>query len=188
MNFFIFLRDNARWLAGGFLLTFFSSFGQTFFIALSAGQIRGEFDLSHGEFGTLYMAATLASALTLPRLGRIVDRIPVSRVTLLSVPDAGARSSGNGIFSVARDALPGDLRTAPVRAGHDDPHRHDRDGQVVRRPARPRGFRVRHRREFRRGVVSLGFCSDFGLCRLAQFMADGGCGAGDRGACPRSTC
>lgn len=94
MNFFVFLRDNARWLAGGFLLTFFSSFGQTFFIALSAGQIRGEFDLSHGEFGTLYMAATLASALTLPRLGRIVDRVPVSRVTLLSVPMLALAAAG----------------------------------------------------------------------------------------------
>ncbi len=28
-----FLRDNARWLAGGFLLTLFSSYGQTFYIA-----------------------------------------------------------------------------------------------------------------------------------------------------------
>jgi len=30
-----FMRDNGRWLAGGFLLTLFSSFGQTFFIGLS---------------------------------------------------------------------------------------------------------------------------------------------------------
>ncbi|EQD81221.1 hypothetical protein B1A_00058, partial [mine drainage metagenome] len=32
---FRFLRDNARWIASGFLLTLFSSFGQTFFIGLS---------------------------------------------------------------------------------------------------------------------------------------------------------
>jgi MFS family permease len=83
---FSFLRDNSRWVAGGFLLTFFSSFGQTFFISLSAGDIRREFALSHGGFGTLYMLATLASALTLPRLGRIVDHVPVSRVTLISTP------------------------------------------------------------------------------------------------------
>jgi hypothetical protein len=31
-----FVRDNGRWLGGGFLLTLFSSFGQTFFIGLSA--------------------------------------------------------------------------------------------------------------------------------------------------------
>ena len=78
-----FLRENARWVGGGFLLTFFSSFGQTFFIALSAGNIRSEYALSHGEFGTLYMFATLGSALTLPFLGRIVDVISPARVAAL---------------------------------------------------------------------------------------------------------
>ena len=86
MSFLAFVRDNIRWLAGGFLLTFFSSFGQTFFISLSAGSIRSEFGLSHGEFGTLYMLATLASALVLTQFGRIVDVMSVSRVTLLIVP------------------------------------------------------------------------------------------------------
>jgi MFS family permease len=81
-----FLRDNARWVAGGFLLTFFSSFGQTYFISLSAGDIRAEYGLSHGGFGTLYMLATLASAATLPQLGKIVDRISVASTVLLAAP------------------------------------------------------------------------------------------------------
>ena len=81
-----FLRDNARWVAGGFLLTFFSSFGQTYFIALSAGDIRAEYGLSHGGFGTLYMLATLASAATLPQIGKIIDRISVSATVLLAAP------------------------------------------------------------------------------------------------------
>jgi sugar phosphate permease len=86
MTFLAFLRDNARWLAGGFLLTLFSSFGQTFFISLSAGSIREEYGLSHGGFGTLYMVATLGSALTLPRLGQIVDRYSVKHVALFIIP------------------------------------------------------------------------------------------------------
>ncbi len=86
MPFLAFLRDNVRWLAGGFLLTFFSSFGQTFFIALSAGSIRSEFALSHGEFGSLYMLATLASALTLSQFGKIVDYLSVARVALIIIP------------------------------------------------------------------------------------------------------
>lgn len=86
MTFLAFLRDNARWLAGGFLLTLFSSFGQTFFISLSAGNIREEYGLSHGGFGTLYMVATLASALTLPRLGQIVDHYSVRQVALFIIP------------------------------------------------------------------------------------------------------
>jgi sugar phosphate permease len=86
MSFLAFLRENARWLAGGFLLTLFSSFGQTFFISLSAGSIREEYGLSHGGFGTLYMVATLGSALTLPRLGQIVDRYSVKHVALFIIP------------------------------------------------------------------------------------------------------
>ncbi|MFC5519536.1 MFS transporter [Polaromonas jejuensis] len=86
MPFIAFLRDNARWLGGGFLLFFFSSVGQTFLISLSAGDIRREFSLSHGEFGSLYMAATLASALTLPRLGHLVDRYSARKMTLAIVP------------------------------------------------------------------------------------------------------
>ena len=86
MQYLAFLRDNARWLAGGFLLTFFSTVGQTSFISLSAGSIRGEYSLSHGEFGTAYMIATLASALTLPRLGQVVDRHSVRKVALFVVP------------------------------------------------------------------------------------------------------
>jgi MFS family permease len=86
MKFLAFLRDNARWLAGGFLLTLFSSFGQTFFIALWSGHIREEYGLSNGGFGTLYMVATLASALTLPRLGQIVDTRSPLAVTLFIVP------------------------------------------------------------------------------------------------------
>lgn len=81
-----FLRDNARWVAGGFLLTLFSSFGQTYFISLSAGDIRAEYGLSHGGFGTIYMIATLASAATLPQLGKLVDRISVASTVALAAP------------------------------------------------------------------------------------------------------
>ena len=86
MPFSIFLYQNARWLAGGLLLTFFSSFGQTFFISLSGGGIRSEYGLSHGDFGLLYMFATLGSAFTLPYIGRIVDYITVARTVILIVP------------------------------------------------------------------------------------------------------
>jgi MFS family permease len=81
-----FLQDNARWISGGFLLTYVSSFGQTFFISLSAGEIRSEFALSHGDFGIVYMIATLASALTLPHLGKIVDHVSVTTTVLLAMP------------------------------------------------------------------------------------------------------
>jgi MFS family permease len=81
-----FIRENVRWLAGGFLLTFFSSFGQTFFIGLSGNDLRATFHLSAGGFGWLYMLATLASALTLPWLGRTLDLMPGWKVARFTMP------------------------------------------------------------------------------------------------------
>ncbi len=84
-SFGTFVLINRRWLAGAFLLTLFSSFGQTFFIALSNGGIREAFGLSHGEFGGLYMLATLLSAATLPFLGRPLDRYPTVAVAVATM-------------------------------------------------------------------------------------------------------
>lgn len=81
-----FTRDNGRWLAGGFLLTLFSSFGQTFFIGLSGNELRRTFDLSGGAFGGIYMLATLASAMTLPWLGRTLDLMPGWKVARFTIP------------------------------------------------------------------------------------------------------
>lgn len=81
-----FLRRNFRWIAGGFLLTYFSSFGQTFFVSASVAEWQAAFGLSHGEFGRLYMFATLASALSLPFVGRLVDVMPEHRTIAIVVP------------------------------------------------------------------------------------------------------
>lgn len=64
----------AHWLAAGFLLTFFSSFGQTFFIAVFAGDLKAAFALSDGAFGGAYTLATLASSALLIPAGRLADR------------------------------------------------------------------------------------------------------------------
>ena len=69
-------------LAAGFLLTFASGPGQTWFIALSGPALRGELGLSHGAFGTLYAAATLLSGLTLLWAGAAVDRLPARRIAV----------------------------------------------------------------------------------------------------------
>ncbi len=82
MTYFTFLRDNARWLSASYLLTTFSGFGQTFFISLSAGDLRAEFGLSHGDLGLLYMVATLGSALTLPYVGKSLDHYPVQKIAM----------------------------------------------------------------------------------------------------------
>jgi MFS family permease len=72
-----FLVQNARWLLAGFALTFASSFGQTFFISVFAGDIRAEFGLSHGQWGGLYALATTASAAVMVFAGSVTDRFRV---------------------------------------------------------------------------------------------------------------
>lgn len=85
-----FVRENGRWLGAGFSLLLFSSFGQTFFIGLAGGDVRAQFGLSGGGFGAMYMAATLASAATLPWLGRTLDVLPAHRVVLFTMPGLAA--------------------------------------------------------------------------------------------------
>lgn len=72
-----FMRLNKGWLAAGFLLTFSSSFGQTFFIAVFAGDIRAEFGLSHAGWGAIYGLATMASASVMVFAGGLTDRFRV---------------------------------------------------------------------------------------------------------------
>lgn len=74
MAFVSFLRDNARFLTAGALLTFASSFGQTYFISVFAGEIRGEFGLTHAGWGAIYAAGTMASAVVMIWLGLLTDR------------------------------------------------------------------------------------------------------------------
>ncbi|WP_306151187.1 MFS transporter [Roseovarius sp. MMSF_3281] len=72
-----FLRDNAPWLAAGVLLTFLSSFGQTFFISIFAGRIMEDFGLSHGQWGGIYTLGTTASAALMVWAGGLTDRFRV---------------------------------------------------------------------------------------------------------------
>ncbi len=73
-DYIMFIRNNARWLGAGGLLVFCSSFGQTFFISVFAGNIRADFGLSHGEWGSLYALGTLASAAVMIWAGGLADR------------------------------------------------------------------------------------------------------------------
>jgi predicted MFS family arabinose efflux permease len=82
-NYIRFAVENRRFLAFGLLLTFSSSFGQTFFVGVFGPEIRAEFGLSHGDWSLVYMAGTLASALVLPWSGRLVDRVDLRHFTFV---------------------------------------------------------------------------------------------------------
>ena len=72
-----FIRTNAPFLATGALLSFLSSFGQTYFIAIFGGEIRSEFGLSNGDWGFIYMIGTSASAFCMLFAGGLADRFRV---------------------------------------------------------------------------------------------------------------
>ncbi|WP_339819011.1 MFS transporter [uncultured Paracoccus sp.] len=75
-----FVRDNARWLAAGFLLTFTSAFGQTWFISLFADFIKDRHGLTDGSWGGLYTVATLSAAALMFWRGSLADTVPLSRL------------------------------------------------------------------------------------------------------------
>jgi MFS family permease len=81
-----FIRQNAAFLAAGLLLTFTSSFGQTFFISVFSGEIRESFGLSHGDWGTIYAAGTFASAVAMLWAGQATDVFRVRALCLVVLP------------------------------------------------------------------------------------------------------
>lgn len=76
------IKQDWRLLMFGFVMMFFSSPGQTYFISLFGGEIRHDLSLSHGEFGGIYSAATLISALLLLWSGTLLDRIDLRKFSL----------------------------------------------------------------------------------------------------------
>ena len=86
MNALTFLRSNAPWLSAGFLLTMLSGFGQTYFISIFAGEIRAEFNLSHGEWGGIYTLGTGASAVVMVWAGALTDRFRIRALGMVILP------------------------------------------------------------------------------------------------------
>ncbi len=71
----------------GFIFTFFSSFGQSFFLGLFNSSIRDTLSISQGQFGSIYASATLLSSFLLIWVGKKIDDINIFKfaffVTLL---------------------------------------------------------------------------------------------------------
>jgi len=66
----------------GFIFTFFSSFGQSFFLGLFNSSIRNELSITHGQFGTIYALATLLSSFLLIWVGKKIDDINIFKFAL----------------------------------------------------------------------------------------------------------
>ena len=69
----------------GFILTFFSSFGQSYFIGIFNSSIRDDLSITHGQFGTIYASATLLSSLILIWIGKKIDDMDVFKFSIFVI-------------------------------------------------------------------------------------------------------
>ncbi len=76
-----FLRQQFRPVFFGWVLTFFSAFGQTFLISLFVPFILLELGISKGAFGGYYAVATILAAIFLLRFGHLIDEWRVRSLT-----------------------------------------------------------------------------------------------------------
>ena len=61
----------------GFIFTFFSSFGQSFFLGLFNSSIRDTLYITQGQFGSIYATATLLSSFLLIWVGKKIDDVNI---------------------------------------------------------------------------------------------------------------
>ncbi len=69
----------------GFIFTFFSSFGQSFFLGLFNSSIREALSITHGQFGSIYASATLLSSIILVWFGKKIDDINILKFSYLVI-------------------------------------------------------------------------------------------------------
>ena len=79
------VRSNFKIIIFGFVFTFFSSIGQSFFIGLFNSDIREELNITNAEFGSIYGIATLCSSLALIWVGKKIDDLKLVNYSLLVV-------------------------------------------------------------------------------------------------------
>ena len=79
------LSLNKKVLIFGFIFTFFSSFGQSFFLGLFNPSIRNELDISHGQFGTIYAFATICSSIVLVWFGKKIDEYKLLNYSIVVI-------------------------------------------------------------------------------------------------------
>ena len=68
---------NFKVILFGFIFTFFSSFGQSFFLGLFNSSLRETLSITHGQFGSIYASATLLSSFILVWIGKKIDDVNI---------------------------------------------------------------------------------------------------------------
>ena len=69
----------------GFIFTFFSSFGQSFFLGLFNSSIRDALSITQGQFGTIYAFATICSSIVLVWFGKKIDEYKLLNYSIVVI-------------------------------------------------------------------------------------------------------
>ena len=85
-------RPGAAVVVGCLIAMFITAPGQTFVISTFSGALSGSLDLTLERLGLAYLIGTLASAVCLPGVGRVADRIGPRR--MIGVASAGLAGAG----------------------------------------------------------------------------------------------
>ena len=99
-NFFFY---DPKLLFYGFLIVFFASYGQTFFISLFNSEIRIFYGLSDGEFGLVYAISTLLSSFILISFAKLIDYIDLRFYSLIVT--AGLLLACVGMFLLVKNVF-----------------------------------------------------------------------------------
>ena len=79
------IKSNFKIIIFGFVFTFFSCIGQSFFIGLFNSSIREELNITHGQFGSIYAVSTLCSSIVLIWLGKKIDDLRLVNYSIIVV-------------------------------------------------------------------------------------------------------
>lgn len=84
MNYLKLLREYPRQIGYGYSHYLFSSLGQTFFISVFVESFSNDLGMKNQGFSVLYAVATIASSLSLPFLGHVLDKVKLRNFSLVN--------------------------------------------------------------------------------------------------------
>lgn len=85
IDYYRFFKNNFRKVSFGWLLTFLSSFGQTFLISLYVPEIIASFQITAGTFGAIFAVCTLVASFIMLSVGHMVDHKSIKKVTFYTI-------------------------------------------------------------------------------------------------------
>ena len=85
IDYYKFFKNNFKKVSFGWLLTFLSSFGQTFLISLYVPEIVASLKITVGTFGAIFAICTIVASFIMLSVGHLVDHKSIKKVTFFTI-------------------------------------------------------------------------------------------------------